>query len=64
MDDRRWGTGRQRYLAAMTALIDSASNNLLVSLNQSFVLSAVNEGDHWGLLGVAPNDPDGYLHLV
>jgi len=65
-----WTTGDadtpagSEIFAAMTALTDSASDNLLVSLNQSFVLLAENEGDHFGLIGVTPNDPEGYLHLV
>ncbi|MCA6122782.1 hypothetical protein J6500_12870 [Bradyrhizobium sp. WSM 1704] len=65
-----WQTGDadtpagSEIFSAMTALTDSASNNLLVSLNQSMVMMATNQGDYFGLLGVAPNNPDEYLHFV
>ena len=49
---------------AMVDLTDSSSNNLLVSLNEAFVMTTVNEGDHFGLVNSTTNDPDGYLYAM
>ncbi|WP_129411581.1 hypothetical protein [Mesorhizobium sp. Pch-S] len=49
--------------AAMNALTDSTTQNMVVSQNQSHVVMATDLGDHFGLLGVTLNSPDGYLQL-
>ncbi|MBR0872316.1 hypothetical protein JQ633_18265, partial [Bradyrhizobium tropiciagri] len=54
-----------QIFADMNATTDGATgSNMLVSMNQSMVLMANDNGDYFGVLGVAPNTHDGYLHLT
>ncbi|WP_128089546.1 hypothetical protein [Bradyrhizobium viridifuturi] len=65
-----WQTGApgipsgSEIFAAMNATTDSTSNNMVVDSQKAFVTSVVDEGNYFGLLGVTPNTPDGYLHLM
>jgi hypothetical protein len=66
-----WQTGNgvvpagSEIFAAMTSLTDDAVNNaVVVSLNGSYVFSAVNYGNYYGIRTGTQNVTDGYLLLV
>jgi hypothetical protein len=50
--------------AAMNALTDGTSSNMIVSSNESYVMTALNQGSYFGLLASTLNTPDGYTKLV
>ena len=65
-----WQTGApgipsgSEIFATMNALTDGTSKCMVVDSQQTLVTSVIDEGSYFGLLGVAPNNPDEYLHLM